>query len=104
MAPLHYLLAPDVQLLYAQGISRFLTQQLGLRVLINPPPKNTKIKVHYLSVKEQAGNDLLDPTVSQAIDTDAIRLFTKKTAKGSCFIQSVAMLGGVARYIKSQNE
>ena len=54
MAPLHYLLAPDVQLLYAQGISRFLTQQLGVRVLINPPPKNTKIKVHFLIVIDRA--------------------------------------------------
>ena len=54
MAPLHYLLAPDVQLLYAQGISHFLAQQLGVRVLINPPPKNTKIKVHYLIVIDRA--------------------------------------------------
>jgi len=54
MAPLHYLLVPDVQLLYAQGISRFLSQQLGVRVLINPPPKNTKIKVHYLIVIDRA--------------------------------------------------
>jgi len=57
-----------------------------------------------LSVKDQAGNDLLDPTVSQAIDSDAIRLFYEKDGERRLLYPIQRNAGRGGKVYKSQNE